>query len=519
MAGRGATVQTPPTEEVGDLIAGKYRVERVIGEGGMGTVYAAYHQLLDVRVAVKVLSAELSEQPGIIARFLREARAVARLKSEHVARVSDIGMHEGQPFIVMELLEGEDLDKRLERGALAITDASDFILQALEAMAHAHAIGIVHRDLKPANLFVATSPDGREVLKVLDFGIAKLTTAAQGEGGRTGGITGEHALGSPSYMAPEQVRVLPQIDRRADLWALGAILYELVTGRTAFDGGSVGEIFGAVLHASPTPMREIRPETPPELEAVVERCLRRDVEERFTDAAEMARALAPFASPALRGHVSRIEQTLARAGKSSDPEGLRPSKLGLEQAALDAFGAEPGSGPRSVRRPLLSSRPATPAPGDLTRTADELPAPSGSTPPPVESAPPPPRSRSRSLMMPLAGVFGGCLVIALALRSLHGSLAEAPKTSAAVSPPAALAQPAHDPAQDLPAPKAAEPASPPVVESAAASAPPTSTMAPPQLSASASATGAAHKHAAPAKPATAATPHGKALPGVLQSPD
>jgi serine/threonine-protein kinase len=515
MAGRGATIQTTE-QETGELIAGKYRVERVIGEGGMGTVYAAYHQLLDVRVAVKVLSAELSEQPGIIARFLREARAVARLKSEHVARVSDIGMHEGQPFIVMELLEGEDLDKRLERGALPIADACDFTLQALEAMAHAHAIGIVHRDLKPANLFVATSPDGREVVKVLDFGIAKLTSAAQAEGGRTGGgITGEHALGSPSYMAPEQVRVLPQIDRRADLWALGAILYELVTGRTAFDGGSVGEIFGAVLHAAPTPMRELRPDTPPELVAVVERCLRRDVEERFTDAAEMARAIAPLASSMWQGHVSRIEQTLARAGKGSDPEGLRPSKLGLEQAALEAFGAEPGSGPRSVRRPLLSSRPAPAASTpDLNRTADELPAPIGSsTPPPVASTPPPAPRRSRTLMLPLAGVFGGCLVLVLVLRSLHGgSTAEAPKAAAAVSPAPPPAAQDHPPvpAEDRVVQKAAD-TSPPPADSTPSAAAPTA----PQPSSSTN----AHKRAVPAKAPAAATPHGKDLPGVLRSPD
>src|SRR5882672_1418579 len=177
VAGRVASVN-PPAPDSGELIAGKYRVERVIGEGGMGTVLAAWHELLDVRVAVKVLSAELSHQPEIIARFLREARAVARLKSEHVARVMDVGiLGEGQPFIVMELLEGEDLEKWVQRGPLPVQQAADFILQALEAMAHAHAIGIIHRDLKPANLFVTVTPDGREVVKVLDFGIAKLTNA------------------------------------------------------------------------------------------------------------------------------------------------------------------------------------------------------------------------------------------------------------------------------------------------------------------------------------------------------
>src|SRR5579872_404760 len=160
MVGRAPSMNPPPPDS-GQVLAGKYRVERVIGEGGMGTVLAARHELLDVAVAVKVLSAELTHQPAIIARFLREARAVARLKSEHVARVMDVGtLPEGQPFIVMELLEGEDLEKRVARGPLPITMASDFMLQALEAMAHAHVIGIVHRDLKPANLFVNQSADG-----------------------------------------------------------------------------------------------------------------------------------------------------------------------------------------------------------------------------------------------------------------------------------------------------------------------------------------------------------------------
>jgi serine/threonine-protein kinase len=305
------------------LIAGKYRVESLIGEGGMGTVFAARHELLDVHVAVKLLSPAHVRHQSLVERFLREAQAAARLKSEHVARVTDVGTLEGgEPYIVMDLLEGEDLEQRLARiGRMELPEAVDAMLQALEAMAHAHAAGIVHRDLKPANLFVTVTPDGREVIKVLDFGIAKLTDVAQsgkGVGTRSGTVTDEHAaLGSPSYMAPEQVRVSPDIDPRADIWALGAILYELVTGQVAFGGQSVGEIFGAVLHERPRPLRAFCPNAPVELEAVVARCLERDCANRFADVAELAQALAPFGSGAWIGHVTRIEQTLARAGIAS----------------------------------------------------------------------------------------------------------------------------------------------------------------------------------------------------------
>jgi eukaryotic-like serine/threonine-protein kinase len=513
-------VNPPPAPDSGELIAGKYRVERVIGEGGMGTVLAACHELLDVRVAVKVLSAELSHQPEIIARFLREARAVARLKSEHVARVMDVGiLGEGQPFIVMELLEGEDLEKRVQRGPLPVQQAADFILQALEAMAHAHAIGIVHRDLKPANLFVTVTPDGREVVKVLDFGIAKLTNAVQADGARSGGLTGKHAtLGSPSFMAPEQVRAAPEIDRRADIWALGAIFYELVTGRTAFGGNTIGEIFGAVLHATPTPVNEIRPDIPEGVDAVIARCLRRPVEERYADVGELARAVAPFASAAWQGHVARIEQTLQRVGKSSDPEGARTSKLGLEKFALEPFGPEAGSGPRSRPRPIFSPAPAAvrqqPAPGGGVRQIDTLPALPASnseTPAPVSSSFPSSSARSRAarIAIPVAA----CAVAAIAFTLLRAGApapAELPSRGVASSLPPSTAQPIAPVAPFAPAASFANPT--PAGSSTAAAA-----TAAPAASTSASSRTRTHSVRPPAPAASAARPPG--LPSVLQSPD
>jgi serine/threonine-protein kinase len=354
------------------LLAGKYRIENVIGEGAMGIVLAAQHELLEVPVAVKLLSPELVHHQGVVDRFLREARAVARLKSEHVARVMDVGkLESGQPFIVMELLEGEDLEHRLERGSQPIDEAVDCILQALEALAHAHAKGIVHRDLKPANLYADALPDGREIIKVLDFGIAKLTDIAlRNDGKRSGALTGEHAaLGSPSYMAPEQVRDARRIDERVDVWAIGTILYELLSARPAFDGQSVGEIFGAVLHSTPTPLRVLRPEVPVALEAAVSRCLAREPDARFQNVAELARAIEPFGSGAFSEHVDRIEKTLERAGKSSNPDGpLRHSQPDLSHISHPDL-AHRSSTPPDARRGRRS--PAAVSPGRVVLTRAE----------------------------------------------------------------------------------------------------------------------------------------------------
>jgi serine/threonine-protein kinase len=512
-------MNAPAAEDSGELIAGKYRVERVIGEGGMGTVLAARHELLDVRVAVKVLSAELTHQPGIIARFLREARAVARLKSEHVARVMDVGtLDEGQPFIVMELLEGEDLEKRVTRAPLPVIEAATFILQALEAMSQAHAIGIVHRDLKPANLFVTTTPDGREIIKVLDFGIAKLTHAVKTDGGRSGGLTGEHStLGSPLYMAPEQVRAQPHIDQRADIWALGAIFYELVSGRTPFGGSSVGEIFGAVLHSSPTPLRDIVPDAPAQLAAIIDRCLKKAVDERYADVGELARDLVLLADPAWWGLVGRIEKTLARAGKGSDPEGGRHSKLGLEQEAAEAFGPEAISEARSRRRPMFSPTPVAPAvtpSGGVAKfpegvnTADGLPPPSSATPPPVTSSVTARRHRGAMVAIPV-------VVTVLVVGFATALLLKGPAAAPVQTPNTATVSAAPAPVQELPSATVHIADTPAVTP--AMSAPPALAVPAPQAPPAAQAP--ARKHVVVAHPPAAAAGHSSDLPSVLRSSD
>ena len=313
----------------------------------MGTIVVAHHELLDIQVAVKLLSPELLKYPQLVERFLREARAAARLKSDHVARVMDVGqLDDGQPYIVMELLEGEDLEQRLHRvGALHISQAVDFALQALEAMAHAHARGIVHRDLKPANLFVMTRPDGQEMIKVLDFGIAKLgdtsdagapgdappsSKKATARGPRIGKLTADNAmLGSPSYMAPEQVRGGGDVDARADIWAIGVILYEMLTGQTAFVGDRADVIFGAVLRTDPKPVRALRRDVPEPLEGAIARCLRRDRGERFADVGEVAEALAPFASPEHQALAERIDVTLEHVTELTNP-GASGKRIAVE---------------------------------------------------------------------------------------------------------------------------------------------------------------------------------------------
>lgn len=303
--------------EAGDLVAGKYRIERVIGEGGMGRVFAAHHEVLDQRVAVKLLFAEVAERPNVVERFLREAKSTARLKSAHVARVMDAGMTEsGLPFLVMECLEGCDLMELLRlSGPLPLVDVVDYILQGLEGIAHAHAAGIVHRDLKPSNLFLALLPDGSNAVKLLDFGISKSIARS---GAEVATLTGQNIMGSPAYMSPEQIRNAKMVDPRSDLWSLGVVMYELLTGKLPFRGDGVGELLAAVLEQEPIPLRARRADVPEGVEAAVHKALRRIRDARFASAAEMARALSPWASPRWARLADDIEQLLAHAVQTAE---------------------------------------------------------------------------------------------------------------------------------------------------------------------------------------------------------
>jgi hypothetical protein len=296
----------------GDVLAGKYRVERVLGIGGMGVVVLATHLQLEQRVAIKfMLQAGLRNAP-LVERFAREARAAVRLKSVHVARVLDVGLLDsGAPYMVMEYLEGSDLGSVLEtRGALPIDMAVDCVLQACDAVAEAHSLGIVHRDLKPRNLFLTQRNDGRALVKVLDFGISKHKSTTDLSLTRTTEI-----IGSPNYMSPEQFRSAKAADERSDIWALGVILYELLTGQVPFVADSVTQLTAMVLTEPPRPLQALRTNVPADLVRAVETCMQKDPAARFQSVAQLASALEAFAPPDTRELASRI----ARIGGASGP--------------------------------------------------------------------------------------------------------------------------------------------------------------------------------------------------------
>lgn len=300
---------TAPVSE-GEILAGRYRVERVLGVGGMGVVVAAVHVQLGQRVAVKFLRAETCQHPDVGMRFLREARAAARIQSEHVGRVIDFGtLDSGAPYMVMEYLSGVDLS-RLVGQHLPVEQAIEYVLQACEGIAEAHAIGVVHRDIKPANLFVTQRSDGSPLLKVLDFGISKAKdedSTLQTNVSMT--VTGA-VLGSPAYMSPEQVRSAKDIDSRADIWALGVVLHELLAGRPVYQADTLSALLAMIAADPPAPLRTLRPEVPLEVERIVLRCLSKQRDQRFADVGELAQALKPFGAARAAVHADRARDVL-----------------------------------------------------------------------------------------------------------------------------------------------------------------------------------------------------------------
>lgn len=269
------------------MIDSKYRIEAQLGEGGMGRVMAATHVELGSTVAIKVLKKDALSHPEVPARFMREARAAGRLRNEHVVRVVDVGrLASGEPYMVMEMLHGHDLATRLTKGALEPARAVEYIVQACEGLAEAHALGMVHRDIKPANLFVTQKPNGAPLVKVLDFGIA---TAAAGEVDHRLTTT-QSVIGSPSYMSPEQLRATRDVDARSDIWSLGVTLYELLADRQPFIAPTITALSLKIVSDPHPPIDGI----PPALMAIVDRCLAKDREARFANVSELADALAPL---------------------------------------------------------------------------------------------------------------------------------------------------------------------------------------------------------------------------------
>jgi eukaryotic-like serine/threonine-protein kinase len=305
---------------VGQIISGRFRVEHVIGVGSMGIVLAARHLELDERVAIKFIRAEMQQVPGVLSRFAREAKAAVSIKSAHVAQVFDVGTAEGiGPYIVMEYLEGSDLAAVLElEGRLPIRRAVHYVMQACEALAVAHSGGITHRDIKPENLFLTRQGD-LERIKLLDFGISKATLTGTVFGDELSSSDSACLLGTPLYMSPEQIRGAAEVDHRADIWSLGAVLYELITARSAFVADSVHQVWTRILQTSPTPVAAYCPEAPPALQAVIDRCLEKDPARRFQNVAELAVALLPFAPSRARLYAQRASSILGTKSDSILP--------------------------------------------------------------------------------------------------------------------------------------------------------------------------------------------------------
>jgi serine/threonine-protein kinase len=395
----------------------------VIGEGGMGAVVAAEHVELGGKVAIKFLHPHLAQEGEVHERFIREAKVAVQLRSEHVVRVLDAGKTpNGLPYIVMDLLEGADLGATISAGPLPIPLAVTCILQASEALAEAHAQGIVHRDIKPANLWLAQRRDGAPSVKVLDFGISKLIPNDRD----AAGITDTKAsFGSPAYMSPEQIRSAKRVDHRTDVWALGVVLFELLTTKLPFDADNVAGILAAIISDPPLPLRQLRPDAPPELERVIYAMLEKDPNRRVS-LADVALALRPLSSHAGQLAADHILRTSAPAvplvslrpppsssedivalGKTEPslvtqrPSTPRSALLTAVLLGLVIAVAAGGAGVVAVRR--HRERPPEPPPADVRREPPPAPAAElvasvvpepPALPPPSASAPRPSASTS-----------------------------------------------------------------------------------------------------------------------------
>ena len=326
-----AKVPLPPAPQVGDVLAEKYQLERVLGQGGMGVVYAARQLELGHVVAIKVLS---SSDPSAAARFVREARLCARFVNDHVPRVFDVGrLASGVPYFAMEYLAGEDLSQLIARGAVPVATTIELIRQACTALAEAHAAGVVHRDLKPSNLFVVQR-EGRLALKVLDFGISKVVSG-QALGTLTDLTSPQAILGSPQYMSPEQVRASKPVDARSDIWSLGIILYELLTQRRPFHGATVSELMISIATEPPEPLASRVVGLPDGLEAIVARCLEKDPARRFASSQELSEALRRVPAFAADGAAAVVLSKPGHPASAASParSGARPRRRWLVAAA------------------------------------------------------------------------------------------------------------------------------------------------------------------------------------------
>jgi serine/threonine protein kinase len=399
----------------GDVVADKYRIERVIGSGGMGVVMSALHLAMGERVALKFVTAERATDREAIGRMMREARATFRLRSEHAVRVHDVGeLASGTVYIVMELLEGRDLKAELEsRGTIPEAEVVRYALEACDALEEAHALGIIHRDLKPHNMFLAKTPRGTTVLKVLDFGMSKLLDPENEAG--SGPLTRpETALGTPRYMAPEQWKSAAAVDARADIWALGIVMYELLTGHAPLPDVRGAQRQARMLAGAIPDPREVKKGISDKVARAVMRCLRPDPKVRLGSVAHLASALHD-AYPAIGAAVERVEVT------RTDVTRAVPQEI-MKKRAAEAFAEPLRAGPpttkgpptaraspmaRHLAEPNLERPPASPEDFDAATevrapmiTPPEMVAASGALPPHKRLTGKPIAATLRSASMP-----------------------------------------------------------------------------------------------------------------------
>jgi eukaryotic-like serine/threonine-protein kinase len=467
----------------GVVVAGKYLVGEIIGEGGVGIVYAAQNLELDEKVALKCLRSEMLIDPAIVGRFAREAKAAASIKSEYVATVHDVGtMPDGAPFMVMEFLDGKDLGAVMqEHGVLGPRAASECALQVCEALAVAHAKGIVHRDIKPENLMLTERTGGMRIVKVLDFGISK--AALTGSIFRTDVplVKTVSLMGTPLYMSPEQVRSTDSVDVRSDVWSLGMVLYELLTGTTAFAASSITELCAMILEAEPQPLEVHRTDLPSGLVDVITRCLEKDPGRRYQNVAELALALMPFGPKRARINVERAIAVLQGSGMVDTHLRILstvPPPNG-ESYAVDSM-------PAAARVPSdLASAPVLVPPSSSPMLAAPSSSPILSTPAAlvgpydVDPDAPPARGKGRTIaVLAVLLAAAGVAIAILATRATPAPAAAEPSKPVAVAPPVVI-----PPALPVAAPVVTPPPAPSVEATAVATAvrPAVPAVAPPAV--------------------------------------
>ena len=392
--------------ESGTIVGGKYRIVSLIGIGGVGRVYLARHIELDTDVAIKVLKPEMGDRPDAVQRFSREARASVRLRSERIARVTDVGTHEGKPYFVMEYLIGCSLLETCQQANVDIASLCEFFIQACEGLADAHAQGVVHRDIKPENLFVVRDASGWRSLKLFDFGISKFSLTGKFSDVDLGAMRTEAMMGTPHYISPEQIRSTRDVDHRTDLWSLGAVMFEVLSGGILpfREEREVTALIAEVLERPHRSLLDIAPNVPERLAAIVDRCLEKDRDLRYQTAAEVALDLLPLAPARARASVERALSVMQAAGLmplNGDMESLRPMPAPPERVsgppAAPSSSRRLASGPISAQ-PVVSEQPVV-----VTRRA----LPGGPQQVPVEN-----RGQSRARGIALAALLIGCGLLA-----------------------------------------------------------------------------------------------------------